>query len=92
MVSSLQERALAVRSKAKGPATPEERAAEARQRILKAAVTLPGAVSGYVGRRPFSAVGLALLGGFVIGYWPGADRALARNLDGLLRFLCKVRL
>ncbi len=92
MVSSLQERALALRAKAKRPATPKERAEEARQRILKAAANLPGAVSGYVGRRPLSAVGLALLSGFVIGYWPGADRALVRNLDGLLRFLYNLRL
>ncbi len=92
MDSSLQKRALGIRLKTKHPATPQERAEAARQRILKAAEDLPGAVSGYVGRRPFSAVALALLGGFVVGYWPGADRALIRNLDGLLRFLYNGRL
>jgi hypothetical protein len=75
--------------------TPQERAESARRRILQGVENLGrrhGALCGRTDRLPFSAVAFALLGGFVIGYWPQANCLLMRNITGLLRFLINLKL
>jgi len=69
--------------------TPEQRAEKARQRILQAVENLS---RGRADRLPISAFAFALLGGFVIGYWPQANRLLMRNITGLARFLINLKL
>jgi hypothetical protein len=71
---------------------PRERAEAARRRVLDAADRVPAEFHGYLERRPVSVLAFALAGGFVIGYWPRANRLLVKNLGGVLRFLCSLKL